>query len=385
MRELLKSCVMIEAEGRQLYRFINAAHSRGLRCTGQYISSGRLCGEISRRDLEGFRTLAEEFGIVLRYSERPTLSAWLRRRRKRTGLIAGALMAAAAVYCCFSVITVIEIEGNRRISDGTILAALDEAGVRRGASIRGIDFVHCENLLQLNVDGISWVGIYRTVSRIVVEVTERVEKPDMVLDRIPCNVVAAHSAELTSVSVLSGQQLCRAGDYVPEGSLLISGVVTDEEGHTSLYHAMGSITGTYREEVTFTVPEDSEEWLPTGRSSVRRSLRLFGLEIPLSAAHEDFSSFTSETGEDMLTLSGRALPVGIITERRRETALTARRYTPEEQQDILMQKIFIYEKNFLSGDTEIIRREIPEAEGDTVTVRYTLSGEIGQPREILAK
>ena len=50
-----------------------------------------------------------------------------------------------------------------------------------------------------------------------------------------------------------------------------------------------------------------------------------------------------------------------------------------------MQKIFIYEKNFLSGDTEIISREIPDIGGSTVTVKYTLSGDICETREILAK
>ena len=282
-------------------------------------------------------------------------------------------------------ITDIEIEGNERISDGTILAALDEAGIRPGALISGIDFVHCENLLQLNVEGIAWAGMHRTGSRIVVEVTEIREKPDMVLDRLPCNVVASHSAELTSVSVLSGKQMHITGDYVPEGALLISGVVTGEDGHTSLYHAMGSITGTYTEEVVFTAPEETEEWLPAGHEEVSRKLRLFGLEVPLSSGKEEFGSFTSETTEEMLTFSGKALPVGIITERRTETALTVHRYTPEEQQDILMQKIFIYEKNFLSGDTEILSREIPDISGSTVTVKYTLSGDICETREILAK
>lgn len=381
----LKGCLRIEAEGRELYRFVNAAHSRGIRCGCQHISSGRLFCETDRRDLERLLRLADEYRIELRHSECPSLSLWLRRRRKRLVLLAGAFAAAATVFCCFSVITEIEIEGNQRISDSTILAALEETGIRRGAVIRGIDFVHCENLLQLNIDGISWVGIHRTGSRIVVEVTERVEKPDMVLDRIPCNVVAAHSAVLTSVSVLSGSQMHSAGDYVPEGTLLISGVVTGEDGLTSLYHAMGSITGTYTEEVTFTAPEETEEWLPTGRGSVRRRLRFFGLEIPISPPHKDFDSFTAETGEDMLSFSGKALPVGIITERHTETALSARHYTPEEQQDILMQKIFVYEKNFLSGDTEILSREIPEIEGETVTVKYTLNGEIGQTREILAR
>ena len=385
MRELMRGCVRIEAEGRELYRFINAAHSRGMRCTGQCISSGRLSGDIDRRDLEGFRRLAEEYRIELKCTELPTLSSWLRRRKKRIGLLAGAITAAAAVFCCFSVITEIEIEGNQRISDGTILAALEETGVRRGALIRGIDFVHCENLLQLNVEGISWVGIHRTGSRIVVEVTEMVEKPDMVLDRIPCNVVAAHSARLSSVSVLSGKQMHIAGDYVPEGALLISGVVTGEDGHTSLYHAMGDITGTYCEDVTFTAPEEREEWLPTGRESVKRKLHLFGLDIPLSPKPENFENCTAETEEDMLTVSGKTLPVGIITERRSETALTGRRYTPEEQQGILMQKIFIYEKNFLSADTEILSREIPDIDGSTVTVKYTLSGDICETREILAK
>ena len=131
------------------------------------------------------------------------------------------------------------------------------------------------------VDKIAWAGMHRTGHRLVVEVTEIVEKPDMLLDRIPCNVVSAHDAEIVEITVLDGQLMHIIGDYVFEGDMLINGVTTDFNGNTTLHHAMGEIIGKYSESVDFNGSFEKERMNSTGKSDKRRKLHLFNLEIPL--------------------------------------------------------------------------------------------------------
>ena len=81
------------------------------------------------------------------------------------------------------------------------------------------------------------------------------------------------------------------------------------------------------------------------------------------------------------------LPVSIIENRLAETSLSEKEYTQEELEAELMEKIYLYEKNFLS-DVRIIEREIVPEQNEnslTYTVTYTVEGDIGVQREIFIK
>lgn len=387
MRNQLRGCLKIKAEGRQLYKFINKIHSGRIYCFGQYCKNDTFFCEIYRHDLSRLAEFAKECGVTIEYTEYETLSSKLLRYRKRIGLIIGAVLAVFAVRYFSSVVISIDIQGNSRISDSVILSALDELDIRRGTSIRNINMHRCENELRLMVDGISWAGIRRTGNRIVVEVTELVEKPDMVNERMPCNVVAAHEGEITYTSVYDGMLMRIVGDYVYEGDMLINGVVSDSTGHVTTHHAMGIIKGIYKEKVTFTENYSSELFLPTGRTEEEKYLCLFSLKIPLFIGKNDYANSEVSVSESSSDIFGRQIPISILKESYTETELTKKDFTDEELAELLNSKIYLYEQNFLSDVTIISRNisEIKTTEGLTYDVEYTLEGELGTPMEIFIK
>ncbi len=387
MKNQLRGCLKIKAEGRQLYKFINAVHRGRFCCFGQYCKGEVFHCEIYRGDLSRMIGLAEEYGISLTYAEYETLSAKLLRYKRRIGLIAGTLLAAATLFYFSGVVMQIEIMGNTKVSDSAVLAALDELGIRRGTPIRDINMHYCENELRLMVDGVSWAGMRRTGNRLVVELTELNDKPEMVHKRMPCNVIAAHEGKITYTSVLDGQLMRIVGDYVYEGDLLVSGICEDSFGHTTFHHAMGTIRGIYKETVTFTDSFSSNLCLPTGNSDSRSYLRLFNLNIPLFIGKNGYASSSSEVSESTLRLFGRSVPIGVTTEHITETAMTERVYSETELEQLLNAKIFAYERNFLS-DVTVISREISRSVNEdslTLTVDYTLEGDIGSTMEVLIK
>ena len=70
-----------------------------------------------------------------------------------------------------------------------------------------------------------------------------------------------------------------------------------------------------------------------------------------------------------------------------ETNIQPQTFTKEELSQKLMQKIYLYEKNFLH-DKKILDRKITESDSDeslTFTVTYQLEGNIGTQREIFVK
>ncbi|MBR1824451.1 MAG: sporulation protein YqfD [Ruminococcus sp.] len=383
----LRRRLRINAQGKELYKFINDIRSQGVTCLGQYVQSDVFHGEIYRRDLKKVRNSAENLGIELKEAEFVTVMSVLYRYRKRVGILLG---ITVAFLCCLyfsQTVTEIEIQGNSTVTDEVILSALSQLDVKCGSHIRDIDMHYCEHELQIRIGEIAWAAIRRTGSRIVVQVTEITPKPDMLLERVPCNIVAARDAVITEVNVLDGMLMHKVGDFVPEGTLLINGIAEDDTGHMTIHHAYGLIRGIYTETAEFRAEFRPQTYVQTGRSDKQHYLRLFNVDIPLFFGRNKYNYSDVETVEKPLKLFGKKLPVSVVVRDIRETELSEREYTEEELDHMLMEKLYLFEKNFLDG-CRVIKRDIKrerDEDGMRFRAEYRVEGEIGQQRDIFIK
>ena len=381
------SRVKIYVYGRELYRFINRIHEEKIYCTDQFCRKDVFCGSIFRRDLHRVRELSSELGLRLRYTEPESLFSIQRRYRLRIGAFMGtAVILLFAAYFSGTVVS-IDIQGNERISDQVILSALEELDITCGTPMRDIDFELTENRLRLMVEGLSWAGLHRSGSRLVVKVTEVRPRPDMIPYRTPCNVVASETARIVSTVVRDGRLMHVSGETVPKGTLLISGVTTDELGHTLLHHAMGDITGIYKRQISFSAPYEQTVRKSSGRTKNVRRLKIFGAEIPLFSGNCHFPDSEVNTSERILLLFGKKLPLSVINHRYTELVTVDAVLSEEELEAELIGKVYLYEKNFLS-DKEILERNISYSsteEAMTVTADYRLKGDICETRELFVK
>lgn len=387
MRNQLRGSVKINAQGKHLYKFINRIHNERICCFEQYVKGGIFCAEIYRHDLKRLKSIAEDYGIEIKSFEYDTFSAEVIRRRRRVGIIIGlALVIAASLY--FSgVIVTIEIQGNEKVSDTAILTALEEIGIEEGTPFGQINYVWSENQLRLMVNGVSWAGMHRTGNRLVVEVTEIVEKPEMLNERMPCNIVASHDGYITYTSVLDGQLMKKVGDYVLAGDMLVSGVTSDDTGHTTLHHALADITGIYKQSVTFEGNFTKERLVATGKIDTRRKLKLFSLDIPLYFGQNKYEYRECEEIEKPLVIMGKKLPISVKKYSFSELQRTETTMTEKELFAELMKKVYLYEQNFLS-DCTILENEVVQSKTDDkliLTVNYKLEGNICEQKEIMAK
>lgn len=388
MKNQLKGCVKINASGKNLYKFINALHNSDIDSFVQYCRNDTFYAEIYRRDLKEVQSIAESFDIDLSSFEYDTISSAIIRHKKRFGIIAGIILVLVVSVYFSQIVMTIEVQGNSRVSEDVILSALEELNIKQGTPIKDINFPYCENELRLMVDEVAWAGMHITGNRIVVEVTELVDKPEMINERIPCNVVSGKDAYITYTSIYAGQLMHKVGDYVPQGTLLINGVTKDQTGHVNLHHAMGKIKGTYSETVTFEEDYTIEKYSPTGKSSTEKYLKLFNFKIPVTFGKNKYENYTSEENEKYFKIFGKTLPIGIIKNEITETELTETTFSDEEVSQKLMEKIYLYEKNFLSEDIEILDRTIETTKKDTslvCNVTYKLEGDICVQKEILVK
>ena len=385
MKYALKRTYRAEASGGKLYSFLNAMHKNGIFCQKERCRGNKLCFLIAAKHWKTASELARTYGVTLQSEEKRSLFRTLYRYRFRFGIPIGILLAGALFFYCSNIVMRIEVIGSTSDSETRqILTILEEQGVARGSWIPEIDFSKCEHQLRAAVDELAWVGMRHTGNRLVVEVMARTPTPEMLETRVPCNLVAAQDAQITAVSIYCGQLMRLVGDPVRKGELLVSGVITDETGHTGVRHAMGSITGIYTQEQVFTCAAEDEIRTPTGQTETQRYLDLFAWHIPLCTRDVSFSDSVKTTEHHWFSLFGAELPVGIYQEHFQAYETTVKTYTTAEMQQNLKEQEQRYADNFLD-QVEVLDKKITVLEkedGIDWVVSYTLEGEIAVQQEL---
>ena len=281
--------VRIAAQGKKGTAFFDALRAKHIRCFGQQIEKDTVQGVIYAKDCKKMRKLAEQYGMVVTETPCKTLQFFLWRHRLRFGIPIGMILASCfLIYCC-NVVMLIEVQGNTTISNEKICAVLEECGVKRGSFMGTVPFRRCEHQLRAAIPELCRVAMRHTGNRLVVEVTETPEEVAPLEKRVPCNIVSAYDAEITGVTVRSGQLLCAVKEPVQKGALLVSGVQLDEEGNIRFRHAMADIEGIYQIEETFSCAYEQTIRTSSGREQTKTSLDFFTLELPLSKSQKPYA------------------------------------------------------------------------------------------------
>ena len=253
-------------------------------------------------------------GIRFRTVERRGFPFFLRRCLKRKGLFAGAALFLAIQLLMPLYVWNVTVSGCETISPDQVRAACVELGLSPGALKSRVDYTFLQHELMLRFPEISWVSLNTRGCFVTVELKEKVEQPEMVDGEKYCNIVASRAGQVVSIDTYEGTAQVAAGDAVGQGQLLISGVMEDVFGGARLKHAAGRVMAETKRSISVEVPMRETVTSPTGKTVVRRSMNLFGLEIPLSLTGIPQGDYKRETEVASLEVGEVTLPVSILTE-----------------------------------------------------------------------
>ncbi|MBR1553979.1 MAG: sporulation protein YqfD [Oscillospiraceae bacterium] len=319
----------IQAEGRSPYPFINAIRRSPVSCGNQYCKGRIFCFRIARKDLPEIQHLAEIYHIKLTVSYPESLIGRCKKYKFRIGIPLGILLSVLVIFYYSNTVSVIEIQGTELVKNSVILSLLEEEGVSQGTWITDIDMNHCETVLRVKIPEVAWAGIRSDGNRLVVQVTEEKAHIPMVHERTPCNIISRYNAQITDVRVYSGQLLRLIGDGVSAGEVIVSGVISDDAGHVSYRHALGSITGIYTQKAELTAYFTDTRTEQTGRRITQKWFQLFNLKIPLGLRRPDYTEFSQKEFYTPFCFSGHTLPAGIF----RRTTSEKRTSVTEHSED----------------------------------------------------
>ncbi len=386
MLKNIKGIISIEARGDNLYKFINAVREQRIVCTAQTCKDGVFTAQIYGSDVHKISELADNFDIEIKVIKKKGVRFKIYSNRFRVGIIIGVLIVCGFIFYLSNRVVTIEVNGNTVVTKQQIITSLESVGIYRGKFIPDIDFHRCEQRLKLSIPEISWTGIRHTGSRIIVDINEAVESPDMVNNNIPCNVISSKDAQITYAEVYAGKLSRKIGDGVKKGDIIISGTVDDGNGHFLKKHAMGKILGIYKEEIVFSQAFEEKGQVYADTIESRKYFDFFGFRIPLFFKNVESKTYDYNETVTPFKFLGFEIPLGMIHCNYHPFTLQTISYTQEEADEKLEQQTALHEKNFYdSKGIKIIERKITKQiyeDKIEYKINYTLEGEIGIDWEI---
>ena len=271
-----------------------------------YIFSAR------QKDVSRIESAAERAGAKVKITQTGAF-AFIKKHRRRLGLLVGAVIFAAALFSSSRFVWDIEISGNERVPTDAIEAALEEHGLFLGAVRSSLDAGDICRKITVGQNGISWMSIDMRGAVVHVEVRETAEAEIEAL-AAPSNLVAACDGQIVSVTAYGGKSEVHAGQTVRKGDVLVSGVIDSEALGYRLVRARGEVIANVTKRFSASTPLETVEKVTTGTVKTARKVKFFSKTAELfKKTNISFEKYDTIEKTERLSLFGVRLPVFVTT------------------------------------------------------------------------
>lgn len=176
----------------------------------------------------------KDLAAIQKIAQKQSAEIFLIERQGIKQTLASLLKRPVLMICIFIIILLtaflptrvlfVEATGMQSLSSKYILEKAAECGIRFGASRREVRSEEIKNKLLAVAPELHWAGVntYGCIAVITVE-EKSVNNNDEINNGQIASVVAAHDGVITACTVQKGTQLCRVGQAVKAGEVLVSG------------------------------------------------------------------------------------------------------------------------------------------------------------------
>ena len=188
----------------------------------RYIDDLTVEFDVIRGDYRRLCALLAGSGTKVKLMKRKGLYWKFKSLLRRPVLTFGIALYIFLVLAVPSRVYFVQVEGNSVVSDRQILEAAESCGIVFGANRRQVRSERIKNELLEKIPQLQWVGVNTRGCVAVISVRERRET-EIKKETVTGNVVASQDAIIQQITVLRGTQLCRVGQAVRAGQMLVSG------------------------------------------------------------------------------------------------------------------------------------------------------------------
>lgn len=178
---------------------------------------------LRRSDYRKLKALVQRRGDRLRLAGRRGSYWVLRGMLRRPILLGGGLLFLCLSLWLPSRILFVQIEGNTQIPTRKILEQAQICGIDFGAKRRDVRSEKMKNALLEAIPELQWAGINTSGCTAVISVRERTQTERTAESGGVSSLVAAVDGVILEMTVTRGNPLCKVGQAVKAGQVLVSG------------------------------------------------------------------------------------------------------------------------------------------------------------------
>lgn len=188
-----------------------------------YVDDLHVEATVLRYHYRYLENLLEHRGDAVELLSRTGLYWTLTSLRKRPTLLIGLILYLALSVFLPTRILFVTVAGNNTVSGETIVSKAEGIGIHFGASRRTVRSERVKNALLAAIPELQWAGVNTYGCVAVISVQERTQSPESTSPTGVRSVVAKCDGIVQEVTVTRGNVLCKVGDVVKKGQVLVSG------------------------------------------------------------------------------------------------------------------------------------------------------------------
>lgn len=270
---------------------------------------------VSRHDFKSLKAILRRRGEVDRIVRRSGIYWGMKNLMRRPVLVIGLCLLAFLTLYLPSRVLFIQVEGNNLIPSKLVMEQAQKYGVTFGANRREIRSERVKNGLLGAIPQLQWVGVTTEGCVARIHVRERSEPEQPQQNFAVTSIVASRDGIIKSFTAHRGSALCKVGQAVTKGQVLISGY-TDCGLSIRADRAEGEIMAQTNRQISAVTPD-----FQLIKGSIIRSEKKFSLIIGKNRINFYKDSGILDTtcvkmySENYMTLPGSFyLPVILLTE-----------------------------------------------------------------------
>lgn len=182
-----------------------------------------VCVRFYRSDWGDLQTLAERRGETVRLFRRLGVYWLMKSVLSRPVLVVCMTALVLLAVILPTKILFVKVEGNTSVPTKFILEKAELCGITFGASRRQVRSEQMKNSLLSAIPQLQWAGINTVGCTAVISVEERAAKELSKPEKGVGSIVAVRDGIVQSCTVTKGNALCKTGQAVKAGEVLVSG------------------------------------------------------------------------------------------------------------------------------------------------------------------
>lgn len=225
--------------------------------------------------------IAGDCGAYAEIISESGLPTFLRRLKKRPGLLLGIAVCTVGIILSSLVVWDVRVYGNQTVTDGEIKTLLSSLGVSEGRFINKQILERVYNSYLINEPRISWISVNYDGTVAKVEVKERNIVPERIDRTKNVNIVAKCDGIIRRIDTFDGKAEASRGEVVTKGQLLISSFVETRNTGIMMRSARGKVWAetVHKYDIYVAKNEYVKQFAPSHKNE--KFLLLLGIEIPL--------------------------------------------------------------------------------------------------------